>query len=610
MTKARLMVAALLGLTVVLGAPVALAAGQVGLLDPGFGGDGKVTTNLDPPGAVMSLEDSANAVAVQPDGKIVLAGSLGCRMNVMLEECSMAIARYDTDGFLDGTFGGDGIVLTHFSSGAVGLDVALQDDGKIVVAGAAHAEASDEWAFALARYETDGTLDPTFSGDGRVKTWPGGQLAFGVAIQPDGKIVAAGDGIVRYTTDGSLDMGFGVGGHVDSPFMTDVAIQPDNRIVTSGFAFAKFGVYRYETDGTPDATFDGDGKATLAPGTGSAKANGLALQPNGKIVVAGAYRKEPGIRRFALGRLTASGAIDSVFGGGDGFVATRLGGQHSEARAVALQADGKIVVAGASWYGSPMQDNADVSSFAVARYTAAGALDRRFSGDGKIVTFLGNGFLFEQATSVALQPDRAIVVAGEASRHDGDFGVVRYVVPTSRPDAQIKQRSRPFFIGDDLYGPPASRQTWNANVRMARPPDPGRERRIVAGPVRVRRVRSFELVRRSVLRRGHPGHEARGRWDLRGQLGRARRRGPTAPRRSGASRNGRRQVRLPRRGALRDRRLEARCGPRDRVHGTARVSPCRDPGGSERAPLRRVTDDLVAGATPRRSRWVRSHRRR
>ena len=294
---------------------------------------------------------------------------------------------------------------------------------------------------------------------------PGGQLAFGVAIQPDGKIVAAGDGIVRYGTDGSLDMGFGVDGRVDSPFMTDVAIQPDDRIVTSGFAFAKFGVYRYETDGTPDATFDGDGKATLAPGTGSAKANSLAIQPNGKIVVAGAYRKEPGIRRFALGRLTASGAIDPVFGGGDGFLATRLGGQHSEARSIALQPDGKIAVAGASWYGSPMQDNADVSSFAIARYTSAGALDRRFSGDGKIMTFLGNGFLFEQATTVALQPDGAIVVAGEAGRHDGDFGVVRYVVPTSRPDAQIKQRSRPFFVGDDLYGPPVWRQTWNANVR-------------------------------------------------------------------------------------------------------------------------------------------------
>ena len=122
----------------------------------------------------MSLEDSANAVAVQPDGKIVLAGSLGCRMNVLMEECSMAVARYDTDGSLDATFGGDGIVLTHFSSGAVGLDVALQDDGKIVVAGAAHAEASDVWAFALARYETDGTLDPTFSGDGRVQDGAGG----------------------------------------------------------------------------------------------------------------------------------------------------------------------------------------------------------------------------------------------------------------------------------------------------------------------------------------------------------------------------------------------------------------------------------------------------
>ena len=459
---ARSLVALVAGLTLVLTTPSASSAAQIGLLDPGFGGDGKVTTDLDP---VRSIEDSANAVVVQPDGRIVVAGSLGCRQNTLSEDCSIAVARYDTDGTLDTSFSGDGVVLTHFSSGAVGLDVALQDDGKIVVVGAAHAEVGDVWAFAIARYQTNGVLDPTFSGDGRVRTVPGGQFATSVAIQTDGMIVAAGDGIVRYETDGSLDMVFGVGGHVDTPFMTDVAIQPDDKIVTSGFAFAKFAVYRYETDGTPDATLDGDGKATMAPATGSAKANSLALQVNGKIVVAGAYRKEPGIRRFALGRFTAVGAVDVAFGGGDGFVATRIGGQHAEARGVALQPDGRILAAGASWFGSTIQDNADVSSFAVARFTSTGALDQRFSGDGKTVTFVGNGFLFEQATSVALQLDGAIVVAGEAGRHEGDFGIIRYVVPASRPDALIKQRSRPFFIGDDLYGRPVSRQTWTANVR-------------------------------------------------------------------------------------------------------------------------------------------------
>jgi uncharacterized delta-60 repeat protein len=458
---ARSLVSLVAGLTLVLSAPTATLAAQIGLLDPGFGGDGRVTTDLDP---VRSLEDSANAVVVQADGKIVVAGSLGCPQNTLSEDCSMAVARYGSDGTLDTSFSGDGVVLTHFSSGAVGLDVALQDDGKIVVVGSAHAEVGDVWAFAVARYQTNGVLDPTFSGDGRVRTVPGGQFATSLAIQTDGMIVAAGDGIVRYETDGSLDTGFGIGGRVDTPFMTDVAIQPDDKIVTSGFAFRKFAVYRYETDGTPDATLDGDGKATLAPSTGSAKANSLALQPNGKIVVAGAYRKEPGIRRFALGRFTATGAVDVAFGRGDGFIATRIGGQHAEARGVALQPDGRILAAGASWYGSTIQDNADVSSFAVARYKIGGVLDHRFSGDGKIVTFVGNGFRFEQATSVALQLNGAIVVVGEAGRHEGDFGVVRYVVPANRPDASIKQRSRPFFIGDDVYGGAVSRQTWIANV--------------------------------------------------------------------------------------------------------------------------------------------------
>jgi uncharacterized delta-60 repeat protein len=440
------------------GVPTSSSADQIGLLDPLFGGDGKVVTDLGPPGAIRSVEDSANAVVIQADGKIVVAGSLGCRQNIVDTECSIAVARYDTDGTLDPSFSEDGVVLTHFASGAVGWDVALQTDGKIVVAGAAYGELARTWQFAVARYETDGTPDATFSGNGRATTVFVSRGFSSLALQTDGKIVVAGSGIVRFETDGSVDTGFGAGGYVTSPSMTDVAIQPDEKIVTSG---GKFRVYRYVSDGTPDATFGLDGKATVAPATGSVRAHSLALQPNGSIVVAGAFRDAQPTRRFALARFTSAGEIDHTFAG-DGLVTTRIGGQYALARSVALQPDGRIVVAGGAWYGSVYQDNAEVSSFAVARFNRGGALDQRFSGDGKIVTYVGGGFPFEQATSVALQADDAIVVAGEAGRNGGDFGIVRLVIPASRPDALIKQRSGPFFIGDDDYGPPLWRQTWNA----------------------------------------------------------------------------------------------------------------------------------------------------
>jgi uncharacterized delta-60 repeat protein len=454
----RLFAALVAAAFLIAGAPTASSARQVGLLDPGFGDDGRVTMAFDPPGGWS--EDSANAVAVQPDGKIVVAGTKGCRLDHLAPECSFAVARYDTDGMLDPSFSGDGVVLTHFSSGAAASDLALQPDGKIVVVGSA-AASGDTWGFAAARYHVDGTLDTTFGGDGRVKTFTASDVnARSVALQPDGRIVLAGTGIARYEANGSLDATFGTDGYLASASATDLAIQPDGKIVTAGHAYRKFAVSRFESDGTPDSTFDLDGKVTMAPETGSLQANGLALQADGRIVVTGAYRKYPGLRRFALARFTSGGAADVTFGG-DGLVTTRLGSQHALAHAVAIQPDGRIVVAGVAWYGAGYQDWAEVSSFAVARYNGGGSLDQRFSGDGKIVTYAGNG-RWEQATSVVVQPDGAIVVAGQAGINEGDFGIVRYVVPPSRPDALLKQRSAPSFIGDDVYGIPGWKQTWNA----------------------------------------------------------------------------------------------------------------------------------------------------
>lgn len=209
-----------------------------GRLDPAFGGDGIATTNL------ATREDAASAVALQPDGKIVVVGTANIRARYV-----SAIARYERDGTLDAAFGTNGRVRVGFTAGGddEAADVALQSDGKIVVVGTS----SELDRFALARLDPDGALDTTFHSDGKVTTDvnTGTDSAGSVAIQPDGKIVVAGeswtlsgwDGIdvVRYETNGQVDLAFGVAGvaTVDLTEGSDgagdsaraVAIQPTER---------------------------------------------------------------------------------------------------------------------------------------------------------------------------------------------------------------------------------------------------------------------------------------------------------------------------------------------------------------------------------------------
>ncbi|MBA2434942.1 MAG: hypothetical protein H0V54_07660, partial [Chthoniobacterales bacterium] len=234
-----------------------------GDLDPTFGTNGKVTTDF---GTII---DEARAVAVQPDGKIVTAGA-----TVGGNFFDFALARYNTDGSLDITFGTGGKVTTAFNTNNdEAFAVALQADGKIVAAGFAVIGGTDD--FALARYNTNGSLDTTFGTGGKVTTAFGSSIdrAHAVAVQPDGKIVAAGRAVIgggsfdfalaRYNTDGSLDTTFGTGGKVttacgssnDEAFA--VALQPDGKIVAAGRVFSNkedFALARYNTDGSLDTT--------------------------------------------------------------------------------------------------------------------------------------------------------------------------------------------------------------------------------------------------------------------------------------------------------------------------------------------------------------------
>jgi uncharacterized delta-60 repeat protein len=235
------------------------AARGAGELDPSFDGDGRVLTDF-------GGDDFGSAMAIQSDGKIVSAGRSDAGAQ---PAANFALARHNPDGSLDPTFGSDGTVLTDFGSSEAPEAVEIQADGKIVAAGLSGGGA-DIADFALARYNPDGSLDLTFGGDGIVLTDFGAlDGANDIAIQADGKIVAAGTtlagdnpfnfALARYNPDGSLDAAFDGDGRVLTDFGSgegaqDVGIQADGKIVAAGFSFAganpgNFALARYLPNG-------------------------------------------------------------------------------------------------------------------------------------------------------------------------------------------------------------------------------------------------------------------------------------------------------------------------------------------------------------------------
>lgn len=390
-----------------------------GDLDPSFGSGGRVLTNF------TSDFDLAAAVAIQPDGKIVAAGSIEF-------ENRFALARYEPDGTLDTSFDGDGKVITSFTSDHDSAqDVAIQEDGKIVAAGTAGGA-----GFALARYEDDGALDLSFGESGKVvtKLTGGFVIALAVAIQPDGKIVAAGRGagaggrfaLARYEPDGTLDASFGEGGKVLTNFTKGpdlalaMAIQADGKIVAAGRAAGagrRFALARYDANGALDPSFGRNGRVftNLTPGDDAAR--DVAIQPDGRIVAAGHASGKAS--RFALTRYMPNGALDPTFGG-NGKVFTDLTPGTDIAFGIAIQSDQRILAAGhAGGSRAAPRDH----TFAFARYRPNGALDRTFSGNGKRRVNFTPGD--DWAMDLAIQPDGRIVAAGRAAGAGGRFALVR-----------------------------------------------------------------------------------------------------------------------------------------------------------------------------------------
>ena len=392
--------------------------------DPDFGDGGTQTTDF------SSGYDAGYGMAIQADRKIVLVGT-----TYNGTDNDFGVARYTTAGVLDVALSGDGERTAAFAGTDEASDVAIQANGRIVVVGATSDGA--DWDFAIARFRAGGALDHSFSGDGKrtVDLGGGNQEANGVAIQEDGKIVVVGYTdhtgendwlIVRLNLNGSLDQTFSGDGTRTTDFgpgfnrAADVAIQQDGRIVVAGWASngadSDFAISRYRPGGRLDRRFSGDGKQTTDFGLGYDMAYAVAIQSNGRIVASGDADTGPDID-VALVRYRPGGALDASFDG-DGMQTTGFGFGNDRGFDVAIQDDEKFVVVGSA-------TQAD-QNFAVIRYGTGGELDPSFGSGGFQITNFGFGD--DDANAVAIQNNGKIVAAGNAySGTDPDFALARYL---------------------------------------------------------------------------------------------------------------------------------------------------------------------------------------
>jgi uncharacterized delta-60 repeat protein len=416
--KRLLLVCAALAALGVFAGSLSAAAGD---LDPIFGSRGRVITDF-------GGSESAFAVVRQRDGRVIVAGD---RFDPGPSD-DFVLARYTARGALDPTFDGDGKVSTDFGGHFDGaFAAALQPDGKIVAAGYGFATTGPQ-DFALARYNPDGTLDGSFGVGGKLVTSFGNSYdaAFALLIQPDGKIVAAGRtrstlsyafAVARYLPNGALDPSFDSDGLVTTQataahdHVLDLEFQADGKILAVGTAFdpadsarTTIVLARYLPDGSLDGSFDGDGLVVAPFGTSLSAAVDSALQRDGKLLTAGGY----------VSRFNPDGSVDTGFGtGGRAY-------HGVDTTAVVVQSDGKLLVAGDRFTPPSTVD------IAVARLTAAGRLDTTYGRGGTVSTDLRSGSE-DRAAAAVLGSDGKLVVAGATRPTFGsgpwDFAAARYV---------------------------------------------------------------------------------------------------------------------------------------------------------------------------------------
>ena len=405
-----------------------------GDLDPTFGINGIARVDY-------GAHDNGEALAVQPDGKIVVGGKAS-----LPGPNAVGVARLNPDGSLDPSFGHGGRVLANLFPYIFELeDLALQPDGKIVVGGSVDRGLGSSYDFWLLRLNPDGSHDLGFGTGGVVITglfFSSFDRLIALEVQDDGRILAAGGVrrtpneehhfvVVRYLPDGQLDLDFGTDGKaITDPMpgdsqIEDIALQPDGKIVATGFSFSEYALVRYDSQGQLDPSFGGDGIviSTTSPYR-AALPYSVVVQPDGKIVAGGVAFPTVPAGDFALWRFLPDGSLDPEFGVG-GRALTDFEGRSDVILALALQADGGIVAVGRTQISDSF-----LSDFALARYTSDGQLDPDFGTGGRVVTDFFGGY--DSAKDVVSLPDGRLVVTGEVQgvpEAPADARVVRYLGP-------------------------------------------------------------------------------------------------------------------------------------------------------------------------------------
>jgi uncharacterized delta-60 repeat protein len=394
---------------------------QPGSLDDSFGNEGIVIAPL------SSSDEFGYQVALQPDNKIVLAGYVETN-NIR----DFAVARYNPDGSMDNSFGNGGLVIFDGGTDAdMAVSMILQDDGKILIGGSVYNQFTTVDDYAMVRFNADGTPDNTFGTGGLVTTDFGGNWdnAYAMAIQDDGKILLAGEaytegkrnvGIVRYNPDGSCDCSFAstgfailsIGSVLDRT--RAIALQTDGKILAAGWfndgLDDQLFLTRFNTDGSSDNTFGNNGVATLDIGGKDDRCWDIKVLTDGKILVSGS-NGTPGNNDYLLVKYLSDGTLDNNFGSNG--IALNNFGINDLALEMLIQADGKILTAGSAF------------TFELIRFLETGYPDPDFGNNGIVNTNIGTNSSFSQ--TLTQQTDGKIIVAGFSS--DGtnrDFSLARY----------------------------------------------------------------------------------------------------------------------------------------------------------------------------------------
>jgi uncharacterized delta-60 repeat protein len=413
-------------------------------LDTGFGTNGKVVSG-------SPKQCLAQAVAIQSDGKIVVVGYF---FNGTYRR--FTIFRYHTDGTLDSNFNKKGRITYFIGTDSKAYAVAIQSDNKILAAGSAH---DGGYSMALRRHNQDGTLDTLFGNRGLVTVEYGiYDGAYSIAIQTDGKIIIAGSSsdnskghfaLVRFKQNGTLDSSFGKDGLVTTIFdkyshATKLMIQTDGKIIAAGSSDtgsgsngmglnSRFAMARYNKDGSLDKNFHYNGKLYLDFDSGASYCNSAVLQKDGKIVASG-YMSTGKSFNFVLARFNTDGYLDNSFGSKGKVITSFL---NAQAYSLIIQSDGKLILGGTI-------SNGKNSDFALVRYKTNGIIDSSFGINGKMTSDFNSSY--DLISSIAQQSDGKIVAVGSTRDTITYFAIARYIPTLITGDIEFSKSNIPVLI--------------------------------------------------------------------------------------------------------------------------------------------------------------------